>query len=291
MARQISMMTRRELIEAVGKRYRLACWEAKRKILDEFVAVTGYHRKHAIRILNGEEVLAKPILRPRQRLYDEAVRQALVVVWEAADRLCSKRLRAVMPVLIDALERHGHLQLDAEVRRRLLTVSAATMDRLLSRVGEQAGGSQRRRSGVSTTALRKRVPIRTFADWHDPPPGYLEVDLVEHGGGMVAGSCVHSRVLTDIAAGWTECAALVFREQSLVVEAIGAMREALPFKLRGLDTDNDSVFINATLGAYCDQQGLEFTRSRPYRKNDQAWVEQKNGAVVRRLVGYGRLEG
>jgi hypothetical protein len=134
--------------------------------------------------------------------------------------------------------------------------------------------------------------VRTFADWGDPPPGYCECDLVEHCGGVKdGGNFVHTLTLTDIHSGWTECAALAVREQSLVVEGIRAIARRAPFALRGLDTDNDSAFMNQTLRDYCNHNHIEWTRSRAYLKNDQAWVEQKNGAVVRRLAGYGRLSG
>jgi hypothetical protein len=136
------------------------------------------------------------------------------------------------------------------------------------------------------------VPVRTFSDWRDPPPGFFEVDMVEHCGGMkTAGDFVHTLTLTDIASGWTECIAMPVRDQSFVVEAITAARHDLPFAMRGVDTDNDSAFMNETVFDYCKANGLEQTRSRAYKKNDQAWVEQKNGAVVRHLVGYGRLSG
>ncbi len=135
------------------------------------------------------------------------------------------------------------------------------------------------------------MPVRTFADWQDPEPGFVEADLVAHCGGAMSGSFVWTLVLTDVASGWTDCAPLLVREARLVVEALGQLRSALPFPLRGIDTDNGSEFLNETLVSYCSQEGIELTRSRPYRKNDQAWVEQKNGAVVRRLVGYGRLAG
>jgi hypothetical protein len=135
------------------------------------------------------------------------------------------------------------------------------------------------------------VPVRTFSDWHDPPPGFFEADLVAHSGPIARGSFVQTLVLTDIATGWTECAPLLVREQSLLVEVLTEIREHLPFALLGFDTDNDSVFMNGTVQEYCRNDGIEFTRCRPYRKNDQAWVEQKNGAVVRRAVGYRRYEG
>ena len=149
----------------------------------------------------------------------------------------------------------------------------------------------RRRKGVGATILRRSIPIRTFGDWKNPEPGYMKADLVAHCGGSMAGSVVHTLVLTDIATGWTECVPLIARDQALIVEALKRIRKTLPFPLRGFDTDNDGAFINQTVHSYCQETLLEFTRSRPYRKNDQAWVEQKNGAAVRKLAGYDRLSG
>jgi hypothetical protein len=284
------MATRRELRDGIRQRYQAALeHRERREILAEFVRVTGYHRKHALRVLNHPATSPAP--RRRERLYDEAVHQALTVLWEAADRICGKRLKVLIPVLIESMERHGHLRLDPVIRSRLLDISAATIDRLLRPEREATGRVRRRRWGAGS-AVRQSVPVRTFADWGDPPPGYLECDLVEHCGGRKdGGNFVHTLTLTDIHSGWTECAALTVREQSLVVEGISAVARRLPFALRGLDTDNDSAFMNETLQAYCTQHGIEWTRSRAYIKNDQAWVEQKNGAVVRRLAGYGRLSG
>lgn len=282
-------MTRRELIEAVGERYRKGTGENRRTILDEFVEVTGYHRKHAIRLFRRVRKEGKQPRGAAKRIYDEATQQALIVLWEAADRICGKRLRPLIPILIEAMERHGHLKLDADVHRSLLEVSAATIDRLLSKIRESAKGVRRKR-GIAT-ALRRSIPIRTFADWKDPAPGYMEADLVAHSGGSMAGSIVHSFALTDVATGWTECIALLARDQTMIVDALSRLRDRLPFPLSGFDTDNDAVFINETVLDYCRQNQIEFTRSRAYRKNDQAWIEQKNGSVVRKLVGYGRLEG
>jgi hypothetical protein len=284
------MTTRKELIGAVGARYRDASTNERTKILDEFVAVTGYHRKHAIRVL-GSEPFHDPSTPPRSRLYDEAVRQALIVLWEAGDRVCGKRLKVLIPVLIDAMERHGHLQLDPVVKAKLLQVSAATIDRALGDARSHVDGQRKRRTGVGA-AIRRSIPVRTFSDWRDPPPGFFEVDMVEHcGGAKTDGDYVHSLVLTDIASGWTECIAMPVRNQSLVVEAMAIAVADLPFAMLGVDTDNDSAFMNQTVFDYCKDNGLEQTRSRAYKKNDQAWVEQKNGAIVRRLVGYGRLSG
>jgi hypothetical protein len=285
---EISEAARREVVESVRARYRSASEDDKRRMLDEFVAVTGYHRKHAIRLLNARDAAARHRHGGRQPVYDEAVKQTLVVLWEASDRICGKRLKALLPVLLDSLERHKHLQLDASVRDRVLTVSASTIDRLLVGTRKSAGTRHRRHSKPH---VRQGIPVRTFADWGDPLPGFVEADLVAHCGDSMSGSFAHTLVLTDIASGWTECVALLVREAGLVADALEELHAILPFTLRGIDTDNGGEFINEVLTGFCSKRNIEFTRSRPYRKNDQAWVEQKNGSVVRRLVGYGRLEG
>ena len=288
--RRVSMATRDELVAAVIERYSNGRRAEKGRILDELVAVTGFHRKHAMRVLRGGAANRRSAPRPERRLYDEAVREALIVLWEASDRVCGKRLKALAPILVEAMERHGHLQLAPEVRASLLAMSAATIDRALRGLRDQAGSRARRRV-ASSSAVRRSIPVRTFSDWQDPPPGYVEADLVAHSGPSASGSFVQTLVLTDIATGWTECAPLLVREQVLLKNVLGELRKLMPFDLLGFDTDNDSVFINETIRDYCQAEGIAFTRCRPYRKNDQAFVEQKNGAVVRRIVGYRRLEG
>jgi hypothetical protein len=286
---KITLSARIELTRAIRDRYRAAAGKAKHQILTEFVAVSGYHPKSAIRILNQEEDSPRrPRTRQRPRLYDEAARQALIVLWEASDRVCGKRLKPLLRIMLPSLERHGHLKLDEAIRTKVLAMSAATIDRLL-RVPKAAGGPKKLRRVVPE--IRRRIPLRTFADWHEPPPGSMEMDLVAHCGEVNRGSYVHSLVLTDIASAWTECTPLVVREKTLLVEALDRVRISLPFPLRALDVDNGSEFMNETLLEYCINHGIELTRCRPYRKNDQAWIEQKNGAVVRRMLGYRRFEG
>ncbi len=291
MSWRIDLGARRELIRVVRERYQDEDAARKGRILDEFVQVTGYHRKHAIRLLNGRAELRPPTGGAgRPRLYDEAVREALVMLWEASDRICGRRLRALLPTLIPALERHGHLALTPVIREKLLTASAATLDRLLAQTRATVRAVTRPRSRAKPK-VQRAVPVRTFGDWKDPAPGFVEADLVEHCGATMAGTHIHTLVLTDICSGWTECAALAVREGNLIVDALDVLRRALPFPLRGIDVDNGTEFINENLFSYCAAHSIELTRSRPYRKNDQAWVEQKNRSVVRRLVGYGRLEG
>ena len=252
--------------------------------------ITGYHRKHALRLVLAKADVAERVQRGVRKVYDEAVRQALVVLWETADRICGKRLKAALPILVESMERHGHLTLEARVKEQVLSVSAATIDRLLASV---RGESRRRvhRRLVSRTVVGRAVPVRTHADWKDPALGHYEGDFVLHGGGSAAGSFAHTLVLTEVASGWTDFLALPAREQSLVVAALDVMKMRLPNGIKGLDTDNDSAFINESVLAYGVAGSIAFTRSRPRHSNDQAWVEQKNGAIVRKFVGYARYEG
>jgi len=292
MAGTISMGARREVLAVVAKRYWAAGRREKGRMLDELCATTGWHRKHAVRALcaSGRGVpTGEPAVRRRRIKYD-AIRDALTALWEASDRVCGKRLVVMIPTLLPSLERHGRLQLGESERAMVLSVSAATIDRLLGDVKVAAAGGRRRRVGFYS-AIRREVPIRTFNDWKDPPPGFCEIDMVAHGGTSVAGSFIQTLTMVDVATGWTECIPLIARDGGLVVEAIKRAQSLFPWLLRGADFDNDTTFMNDVVVPWCRAQKIEVTRSRAYKKNDQAFVEQKNGAVVRRLVGYGRFEG
>jgi hypothetical protein len=290
MAGRISMGARREVVSAVAERYRLAGRAEKGRILDELCKVTGWHRKHAVRALGGQSTIV--LDRPRQRkpTYGSIIKDAVVALWEASDRLCGKRLKVMIPTLLPALERHGRLELSQADRVLVLEVSATTIDRQLVDTKIAAAGGKRRRVGFYS-AIRREVPIRTFNDWNDPAPGFCEVDMVAHGGRSVAGAFIQTLTMVDVATGWTECMPLVTRESGLVVQAMERAQSLFPWLVLGADFDNDSAFMNDVVVPWCREQKIEVTRSRAYKKNDQAFVEQKNGAVVRRLVGYGRFEG
>ncbi|MGA8770187.1 MAG: DDE-type integrase/transposase/recombinase [Rhodomicrobium sp.] len=290
MAGRISMSARREITAAVAERYRLAVRVEKGRILDELCKVTGWHRKHAVRALAGESAIERDGPRQRKPAYGAIIKDALVALWEASDRICGKRLKVMIPTLLPALERHGRLKLDKAQRALMLGVSAATIDRLLIDTKIAAAGGKRRRVGFYS-AVRREVPVRTFNDWNDPAPGFCEVDMVAHGGTSVAGSFIQTLTMVDVATGWTECMPLVTRESGLVVQAMERAQSLFPWLVLGADFDNDSAFMNEVVVPWCRAQKIEVTRSRAYKKNDQAFVEQKNGAVVRRLVGYGRFEG
>jgi len=256
-------------------------------MLDEFTQVTGLHRKAAIRLLHR---LSQPRVgkrRGRPRKYGAGVAEALRVVWEAGDRLCSKRLQPFIPEMIKVLRQHGEQRIDASTEGQLCRMSPATIDRLL-RPCCQLGG----RRGLTTTRpgslLKRSIPIRTFADWQENKPGFLEIDLVVHCGDSTEGFYLNTLCAVDVASGWSECLPVWGKGQVRVRSAVHRMRQRLPFPLLGVDSDNGSEFINQCFYTYCSQEKITFTRSRSYKKNDSCHVEQKNGNVVRRLVGYDR---
>jgi hypothetical protein len=283
----LSYGARREVLAQIAPQYQEATGAQKMLLLDRVVEVTGYARKYAICLLNHLPESATQILRPRLPIYGSAVQEALFLAWRTLQYPCAKRLVPFLSKLVPLLERDGHLQLDEEHCRQLLAMSVRTAERLLS--------TQRRPTphGISTTKpgtlLKHQIPIRTFAQWDDDRPGFLEADLVAHCGGNVFGGYLYTLTLTDIATGWTECVPVLNRSPETVLAAIRHARQLFPFPLLGLDTDNGGEFLNTILLSYCQQEQLTFTRSRPDCSNDNAHVEQKNRAVVRKIVGHDRL--
>lgn len=282
--------SKQELLLAMRPQYLKASKTEKGLILDQFVTATGYHRKYAIHLLKNGAPRRQPRSRKGQAKYGPGVTQALIQVWKACDSICSLRLHPFLPEMVEVLERTGELVLEPEVKVSLLQMSVATIDRNL-----QPARRQLKHRGLSTTKpgslLKGQIPMRTFADWNDARPGFTEMDLVAHCGETTRGEYVISLSVVDIATGWWEGLATPYRSQVRVFAALEVIRQRLPFPLLGIDSDNDSAFINAHLLHYCQQEQITFTRCRPYKKNDQAHIEQKNWLVIRRLVGYDHLEG
>jgi hypothetical protein len=280
--------SKRELLEAIRPRYLRANKSEKAHILDEFCAASGYHRKYAIRLLKQGPPAKKLKKTGRPKIYQGEVVRALTQIWEICGRICSRRLHPFLPEIVRVLEQHQELTLSAEVKQLLLQMSRASIDRCL----KPARFEHRR--GLSTTKpgslLKQAISVRTFTPWDEERPGFEEIDLVAHCGESTAGQYLNTLTVTDLATGWTECLALLHKSHLLVAEAIRELRLRLPFALLGIDSDNGSEFINALLYNYCQEEKITFTRSRPYRKNDQAHVEQKNWSVVRHMIGYDRLE-
>jgi hypothetical protein len=277
-----------EYLAAQRERYVRAARASRSRLLDEMVAVTGYHRKAVIRQLRQTRAgpwRRRRVGRPRQ--YDGAVATAAQVLWEAAGQIGAKRLQPFVPELLERLTSCGELRVPPRTARLLGQVSISTLERLLAPARRTVP-----RRGPSLTRpgawLKSQIPIRTFAEWDDARPGFLEVDLVAHCGQSTAGFFLHTLCAVDIATGWVELQPVWGKGHRRVTAAIHEVRGRLPVPLRGLDTDNGAEFINRPLYYYCGREAITFTRSRPYRKNDSAHVEQKNGAIVRALVGYDR---
>jgi hypothetical protein len=287
----MSLKSKRELLEVIRPRYLKANKAEKQKILDEFTSATGYHRKYAIRVLKNQ-VRVQNHLKGKTKTYKTIYRgevvQALEQIWEIYGRICSKRLQPYLPEAIKVLERCQEIELSKDTKDLLLRISSASIDRCLHPIRIKSP------HGLSTTKpgslLKKLIAVRTFTAWDEERPGFMEIDLVAHCGNTTEGQYLNTLTCTDICTGWTDVSALPHRSQQAVSEAIHRMRQRLPFPLLGIDSDNGSEFINDLLYRYCLDEQITFTRSRPYKKNDQAHVEQKNWSVVRHTVGYDRWE-
>lgn len=284
----MSKRSKRELTEINHPRYLKASKAEKIKILDEFTAATGYHRKYAIKLLKHGLKRKGYKKTGRRKVYQGEVVQILEKIWETCGRICSKRLHPFLPEMVTVMERVGELSCNPETKALLLSMSRSTIDRCLKNARYSTP------KGISTTKpgllLKKSIPVRTWHEWDDTRPGFMEMDLVAHCGEIAAGQFIYTLTAVDVSTGWTECLAIPNKTQMAVYIAIKALRLRLPFPLLGIDCDNGSEFINDLLYRYCLDEKITFTRSRPYRKNDQAYVEQKNGSVVRNTVGFSRFD-
>jgi len=297
------MKERKRIAEATAGRYRQAGKKEKGAILNEFVELSGFARSYAALVLRNQGRVVqvnrklrvrgdvgKKLPRPgRGPTYDGQTVKVLVQVWRIMDYICGKRLAPVLGELVERLLRHNELRCDAASSQKLGRMSAATIDRLLrpERQKYQLKGRSHTRPG---TLLKHQIPMRTFTEWDEQQPGFLEIDLVGHDGGVIDSHHAFTLNGVDIASGWNSSTALKNKAQVWTLEGVEKIRAKLPFPLLGIDSDNGSEFINESLYNYCRDHKITFTRSRPYRKNDSCFVEQKNYSVVRRAVGYQRFE-
>ena len=302
------MKQKKAITSEVQNRYIKATKKDKSKILDEFSATTGYNRTYAARILrfspgrilgyskiSGRKVKyvigkAKKVKRVRNKIYTYDVFLALKKIWTIFDFICSKRLKPFMAEAIKKLTKHKEIDISPEVVKKLLKISESTIDRLLKPEKDRYRLGKGRKGTKPGTLLKKAIPIRTFADWNEKKPGFLEADLVGHDGGNSSGDFAQSLNFVDILTGWDESAACINKAQVHVFEAIKATSVRFPFAIAGIDSDNGSEFINAQMLRYCIENKITFTRSRAYKKNDSCYVEQKNYSIVRRAVGYLRYD-
>ena len=299
------MKTRKKLTEETAKRYCTASKKQKSKIIDEFVANTGYNRKYAIHILkntanlkithfnNVEKKSVQIIQKTRkkriyEKYYGEDVKAEVIHIWIFSMFLCAKRLVTFIRDNIDYLSQK--FDYEEELKIKLSKISSATIGRLLKTEIPKYSVH-----GISTTKpaknLNKLIPIRVYFNWDERQPGFFEIDTVANCGMSTEGQYISTLTLTDVYSGWTENRALLNKAQRWVKEAVEDVKKNLPFEMKGIDGDNGGEIKNMQLLSWCQENHVEFTRSRPYKKNDNCFVEQKNDSVVRRIVGYYRFEG
>jgi len=307
----LTMREKQAVTRQLAVEYKRATKKQKGSILDTLTELSGYNRSYAARVLRqraryvvvgrgvvkgikvtlveDERTKRKKKKRKRERTYDKDVLAALKKVWVICDGICAKRLAPFLKEIVPVLERWGELVLDEETRHKLVGISAATIDRMLApaRKGCQLRARSQTKPG---TLLKHQIPVRTFSDWDDLRPGFVEIDLVSHEGGNARGDYAFTLDATDVCTGWTETEAVRNKAEKWVVAGLQKAKARFPFDIIGIDSDNGSEFINNHLFRYCSQNKITFTRSRPYRKNDNCFVEQKNYSIVRRAVGYRRYD-
>jgi hypothetical protein len=299
---KLTVKEKQKATRITAARYQKASKKKKGTILDEFIGLTGYDRCYAAYLLknHGRKVwinkkvivvgdLRKKHKRQRQRTYGEDVLKPLKQIWVIMDCICGKRLRPLLKELLAVLQKHKELKITGEIKKKLLRISASTIDRILKaeRKKYEIKGRSLTKPG---TLMKHQIPIRTFSEWDEQKPGFVEIDLVGHEGGNPRGDFIQTLNVTDVFTGWTEMQAVKNKAQIWVFEALKDIRTRLPFDLLGIDSDNGGEFINNHLVGFCRDEHITFTRSRSYRKNDNCYVEQKNYTVVRRYVGYARYD-
>ena len=286
----LTLAHRRAITEAAAIRYQVASKRVKSRILDELCANTGWHRSHARKALTAALTPKIVVPRsPRPVKYGEDVIAALTLCWTVLDMPAGKRLAPMLTELVAVLRHFRELVISDETAALLVSMSAATIDRRLA--DERAKYTIKGRVGTKPGSLLKsQIPVRTWADWDDAVPGFVEIDTVFHDGGHRGGGHAFSLTVTDIATGWTESRSLPDRMANHILAALNHIAAALPFPILGVDCDNGSEFINDDLLRWCRKREITFTRSRPGNKNDGCHVEQKNWAVVRTVVGYYRYD-
>lgn len=286
----LTLSQRRAVTKTIATRYKRADKSGKGKILDELCATTGWHRNHARKALAAalQPKIVKP-RKPRAARYGAEVIEALAFCWAVLGAPTGKRLAPIMDELVPRLRRFGELVIPDQTARALIAMSPATMDRKLAPARAKMGlrGRSHTKPG---SLLKSQIPIRTWADWDDARPGFVEIDLVGHEGGLAEGEHCYTLTVTDIATGWTENRSVKNKARRWVIAALDEIAKIMPFPILGVDSDNGTEFINHHLLAWCEQRKITFTRSRPNNSNDGCHVEQKNWAIVRTVVGYHRYD-
>jgi len=284
----MSIMSKREYLTQLKKKYYKATKKTKGQLLDDFCEITGYHRKVALRLVNNRLPGKWKRYKKREKQYDQPVIDALLVLWRAVDEICGERLHPFIPELLEKMIDCGELEIDEDVKAKLLKISMGTVKKIVGKTKHRSlikiGGTTKPGS-----LLKSQIAIR-YGPWEEVDPGWCETDTVAHCGGDVSGEFIYSLNVIDISSGWSEQAAIWGKGELATKEQMDNIKQRLPFKLLGLDPDNGSEFINWQMFRYCEKNEINLTRSRAYHKNDNAHVEQKNWTAIRQLLGYSRYE-
>ena len=289
------MYTKHELAKEILGRYLKATKEEKRPILDEFCANTKYDRKYAITKLknlqmtpNYKDSIVGKHVRNRERIYDGYVEVVVEKIYKALGGIGARRIHPMIKMVLEKGIKFGHIKIDPITEMKVLAMSKSTLDRMVRRVRERNSIK-----GISTTRpgvfLKSEIPLRVGV-WEETDPGFSEIDCVAHCGDNAGGMFISTLNSTDIATQWFEAEPVMGKAQERILEGINAIKTRLPFTLSGIDSDNGSEFINHQLYEYCKKEKIIFTRSRPYKKNDNAHIEQKNYTTVRQVLGYQRFD-
>lgn len=283
----MDLRTKQIIIRKLAKDYRHASKGAKALIIDELIRLAGYNRSYARYVLRNPQEKKKQ-KRSRSSKY-QVVQLALKRLWTVSNFSCGKILVAAIPALLSAMERDGELMVTSDEKRLLGAISASTCDRLLK--PERQRLQLKGRSGTKPgSLLREQIPVRIFTPWDEQKVGFVEIDLVANCGESLRGDYVNTLDAVDIASGWSEKQAFMGKSEHFTLKAFGQAEKRFPFPLLGIDSDNGSEFINNHFLRMTQRRNITFTRSRPYKKNDQAHIEQKNWSTVRKIVGYQRFE-
>jgi hypothetical protein len=283
----MSQRSKEEYLEWCRERYPRRDRHGKGRMLDEVCEAFGWDRKHAIKALNGKVCLGRQAKRRgKPRTYGPGEAEVVLAIWRLSEYPCGVRLRALLPCWLPFWE-SSHGRLEKSLRKKVLGISARQLDRITAPHRAESPG-RGRRTGRRSHRLKEQVPVRC-GPWEVEEAGWMEADTVSHGGGSSRGDFAHTLTLTDIHSGWTVLHGLWCLSAGGLARGLDLVAEELPFALKGFDSDNGSEFLNEVLQAWLAGRKVHWTRSRPYRKNDQAHVEQKNFTHVRQLLGYGRI--
>ena len=303
----LSMKERNSVTKEIAVRYKNATKNEKKAILNEYISLTGFNRKYAISKINScikrktytfnnKTMISCKVEVPKRKKrkyiskYDKTFQGSLIAIWTFFDYMCGQRLVPFIKENIAELIKERSFKITDVIKEKLLTISSATVNRLLKEPRKK-----NKLHGISTTkagkGLNQLIPIRVFFDWDERVPGFFEIDTVSHDGGNASGEHIYTVTATDISVGWTEIRPVLNKAQRWVKESIEDIKNTIPYKMLGIDSDNGSEFKNYQLVKWCEDNEITFTRGRSYKKNDNCFVEQKNNSVVRHLVGYYRYEG